>query len=132
MIDNNENINVVEEKESSWETSAETELNYKPLVDIYEKEDEYVLIANTPGIEKENIHVKLEDNNLVIFGKSNQEEKENKKYILKEIGFGNYYREFKISDGIDGSKISASYENGQLTVILPKHERIKPKTINIK
>jgi HSP20 family protein len=132
MIDSNENINVAEEKESLWNTLAETELNYTPLVDIYENENEYVLIANTPGIDKENIHVKLEDNTLIILGKSNQKEKDDKKFILKEVGYPNYYREFKISDGIDGAKISSSYENGQLTVILPKHDKIKPKTINIK
>jgi len=103
-----------------------------PLVDIYETSDEYVILANMPGVAKDEVKIKLEDGNLVLMGLINFEEAKGRKYTLKETETGNYYRKFKISDGVDESKISANLEEGVLKVILPKHERVKPKTIEIK
>jgi HSP20 family protein len=60
------------------------------------------------------------------------DELKNMKYIVKETEFGNYYRKFNLTDSIDDTKIEAEMKNGVLTVVLPKHERIKPKTITIK
>ena len=56
----------------------------------------------------------------------------NRKYILNENEIGNYYRKFRISNSVDETKIEARFENGQLIVKLPKHDRIKPRTIDIK
>ncbi|KUG24902.1 hypothetical protein ASZ90_005280 [hydrocarbon metagenome] len=64
-------------------------------------------------------------------GRINYNEAVNRKYILNEYTIGNYYRKFKISDSIDNSKIEARFENGVLTVKLPKHDRVKPRTIEI-
>ncbi len=132
MLDNNVNTAAEEKTKTSWESVMETEVSYTPEVNIYENNDEFVLIANTPGIAKEGMHVKCEEDNLTIFGKSNFKKSSDDKFILKETDHGNFYRRFKISDGIDSEKISATYENGQLTVVLPKYDRIKPRTINIK
>jgi HSP20 family protein len=50
---------------------------------------------------------------------------------LNEYTVGNYYRKFRISDSIDNNKIEAKFENGVLSVKLPKHDRVKPRTIEI-
>jgi HSP20 family protein len=121
-VENKENINEILEKESV----------IAPLVDIYENENEFVLIASMPGVNKDMIQLKYEEDSLLIFGKVSYDEMIKRKYILNENGIGNYYRKFRVSDSIDESQIKANFENGQLTVILPKHERIKPKTIEIK
>jgi HSP20 family protein len=131
MTDNKE-VNVQENKDvQEWEQILEKERSFAPFSDIYETENDFVLVANMPGIKKENITLKLEEGSLVIFGKVNYDELMKRKYILNETEIGNYYRRFKISDSIDISKIQAKFDNGQLILTLPKHDRIKPRKINI-
>jgi len=130
MTDNKEIVEVKDKK--SWDEALENEPWVAPLVDIYETADDYYLTANIPGVSKENVKIKLEDGFLVIMGRVNLDEAKNRNYVLNEIGEGNYYRRFKISDSIDEQKIDAKLENGVLTVKLPKHERVKPKSIEIK
>jgi HSP20 family protein len=130
MTDNKEMVEV--KNKLSWDEALEKEPWVAPLVDIYETADNYFLTANMPGVSKEDIKIKLEDGHLVLMGRTNYEEATNRKYVLKELEAGNFYRRFKISDGIDESKIDAKLENGILNVVLPKHERLKPKTIEIK
>jgi HSP20 family molecular chaperone IbpA len=132
MTDYQENEKTeVKEEQKSWLDVLGNQRSIAPLVDIYETENDFVLVANLPGVSKENIHLKLEENTLSIFGKINYDESINRKYLLNENLIGNYYRIFRLSESIDQTKIDAKYENGQLFVNLPKHERIKPRTINI-
>ncbi len=116
----------------SWDEALEKESWVAPLIDISETTDDYFLTAFMPGVSKENVKIKLEDGNLVLMGRIDYDSAINKKYVLKETETGNYYRRFKIADSIDESKIDAKLENGILNVKLPKHERVKPKTIEIK
>lgn len=132
-------VNMTEIKEmqevktqKSWEEALENESWVAPLIDIYETDDDYFLNAFMPGVTKDNLKIKLEDGHLVIMGRINYDEAVNRKYVLKETETGNYYRRFKISDSIDESKIDAKFENGILEIKLPKHERVKPKNIEIK
>jgi len=119
------------EVQKNWESALENERSIYPLVDLYETEDGYILSANMPGVDKENVHLKLEDGLLTIFGKVDYNQVINRKYIFSESYFANYLRNFKLSDSIDGSKIEADYKNGQLIVNLPKKDSAKPRTINI-
>lgn len=129
MTDNKE---LVRMKESiDWNEALENESWVAPLVDIYETEENFFLIASMPGVAKNAAHVKLENGSLVMMGRIEYEEVTKRKYVLQENELGNYYRKFNVSDSIDSNKIDARFENGQLTVTLPKHERIKPKTISI-
>jgi HSP20 family protein len=119
--------------QKSWEESFEKEVWTAPLVDIVETDENFVLVAYMPGVSKENAQVKLEDDNLVLMGRLDRyNELKDARYIVKEHEFGNYYRKFNLSDSIDETKIEAEMKDGLLTVVLPKHERIKPKTIEIK
>jgi HSP20 family protein len=131
MNDKKNQIVEVKEVHSSWESILETENSYAPLVDIFETNDEFVLTADMPGVSRDEVSLKLEDGSMLLFGKIDYKNVINQKYILKEKEIGHFFRRFKISDTIDESKISAKFENGQLVVTLPKHERIKPRTINI-
>ncbi len=130
MTDNKEMVEIKDKK--SWDEALENEPWVAPLVDIYETADEYYLTANMPGVSKENVKIKLEEGFLVIMGRVNVDEAKNRKYVLNEIEEGNYYRRFKISESIDEQKIDAKLENGVLNIKLPKHERVKPKSIEIK
>lgn len=103
----------------------------KPLVAVYEDENNYYLSAQLPGVKKENIQLKIEDDNLIIAGKSELAAEANRKYLFAEMSIANYYRRFNLAETIDSTKIEGSYENGVLTVKLPKIESIKPRIINI-
>lgn len=130
-MENTKALTTVEEKRN-WEEALEQESWVAPMVDIYETNDDYYLIANMPGVAKEDVKVKLEEGDLVIMGRVNFLGEMKKKYIMKEIDSSNYFRKFKLSDSVDEEKIDAKLENGRLFVFLPKVERVKPKTIEIK
>ncbi len=132
MTENKETLDVKEQENVSLKEIFEKEAVFAPYVNIYETSDDFVLVANMPGVSKDDVKLKLEEGALTIFGKINYDEAVNRKYILNESGVGNYFRKFKISNSIDESKIDAKYENGQLVVTLPKHDRIKPRAINVK
>ena len=131
MSENKEIIAVKALNNNSIEEILRSENNVEPSSDIYEIIDEYVLIANMPGVSRSEIQVKVIDESLILFGRINYNEKVNKDYILNENEIGNYFRKFKISDSIDKTKISAKYDNGQLIVTLPKSDAAKPRTIDI-
>ncbi len=133
MNDNHNNGTVeVKEEKQSWEDLLTNEGSYAPLVDIYETNEDFILTADMPGIKKEDVNLKIEEGSMMIFGKIDYEEVLNRKFILKEKESGHFFRKFKISDTIDETKVSAKFENGQLKVVLPKHDRVKPRTISIK
>jgi HSP20 family protein len=95
-------------------------------VDIKEKEKEYVVEAELPGINKEDIKLELVDNNLTIAVERNEqvnEEREN--YIRKERRQCSMARSFYV-ENVDNEKVDAKFENGVLSVILPKKEQIEP------
>ena len=121
----------VEEKRS-WEEALEKESWVAPLVDIFETNDEYFLVADMPGVHKEDVKVKIDDGDLIIMGRVNFIDEMQRKYLMKEIDSSNYYRKFRLSESIDEQKIDAKLENGRLLVHLPKVERVKPKNIEIK
>lgn len=102
-----------------------------PLTDIFETTDDYYLQLSIPGVSKENIAIKMEENTLTIICKVNLEEILDRKYLLRETPIGNYYRRFKVSDSIDADKIDAKLENGLLLIKLPKLENVKPRDIVI-
>jgi HSP20 family protein len=106
-----------------------------PAVDIVEKDTAYEIRADLPGLEKNNIEVKVVNGNLTIKGER-QEEKEEKKedYYLRERLFGSFQRSFQIPEVVDTDKIEASFKKGVLTVTLPKTPEAQrsAKRINLK
>jgi HSP20 family protein len=119
------------ENNSSWDEALEKESWIAPMVNIYETDEDFHMEAFMPDVDRDKIKVKLEEGSLVIMGRINYDEAVNRKYILNEYTVGNYYRKFRISDSIDNNKIEAKFENGVLSVKLPKHDRVKPRTIEI-
>jgi len=101
-----------------------------PEVDIYEQEDAFIILLNMPGVTREKAQVSFANGLLEVYG-AVAERSYGDKCILDEIEHGNFYREFKVGDAVDITKISAKMEHGILTVTLPKHERIKPRQIPV-
>jgi HSP20 family protein len=104
---------------------------YRPTVDILEKGDELLVVADVPGAEKDTIEVKFEDGTLEIHAAVEPRQDDGHQYLLHEYGVGDYYRTFQVSEAIDSQKISADYADGLLTLRLPKSEAVKPRRIAV-
>lgn len=130
-MENKEMVPVKEMRTNFINELLDTQNHISPLVNIYETDDEFVLTANMPGVVRDNVKVRVEDDMLIMFGAIQYEEAINRNYILNEGEIGNYYRKFKISDSVDQSNIEARYDNGQLVVNLQKKEKVKPRRIDI-
>lgn len=131
-MEKNNVIQVEEQNKNSWDEALENERWIAPETDIYETDEAFVMLLNMPGVAKENVKIRIEDDDLVIMGKIDYNARLNSRFVLNETEIGNFYRKFKIGEIIDDSRISAKLENGQLILTLPKHERAKPKTIEIR
>lgn len=129
MTENKELIKVEETK--SWEEALNAEKWISPKSDIYESADEFWLIVNLPGVSRANIKIKIEDGHLIVMGRIDYDNLITRKYVMQENELGNYYRKFKLSDSVDGSKIEARYDDGQLVIKLAKSEKMKVKNIQI-
>jgi len=92
-----------------------------PAVDIAEKDKEYEITAELPGMDESNIDVKFADGLLTIKGEKKEEKEEkNKDYYLSERRYGSFQRSFPVPESVDANKIEAKFVNGVLTVKLPK------------
>lgn len=102
-----------------------------PLVSVQDTENEVVLQVEMPGIQKEQISVEVQGDDLVISAKRMNETPKNYTALLQERVNAEYKRIFNISNEIDKSKISAQYENGVLSLRLQRSESVQPRTISI-
>ena len=104
---------------------------YSPAVDIIEDDDGVTLVADLPGVRKEDVDIEIEDRVLTITGHARQPAAAGEP-LRQEHGFGGYTRRFTLSDKFDRAKFSAGLVDGVLTVTLPKASSLKPRKIAIK
>ena len=106
---------------------------WTPPVDIAEDDKEYTIKAELPGVNKEDVKVTVEGGVLSITGerKSEKEEKD-KKYHRIERTYGSFIRNFTLPDGTAADKVNAEFKDGVLKLHLPKDEKAKPKTVDVK
>ncbi len=102
-------------------------------VDVYEKDNKVVVETPLVGIKPEKVDVSVEDNTLILKGKSEKKsEVEEKNYYRKEVRYGSFYRAVSLPTKVIGDKAEASYEDGFLKVVIPKASVAKEKKIKIK
>lgn len=112
------------------ERTTEAE-RFTPAVDIYETDSELVMQADMPGVTKDNVDVKVEENVLTLTGTVATPPKDAAP-LYAEYRIGDYYRAFTLSQEIDVDKISAEMTDGVLTLRLPKTDRTKSRKIEVK
>ncbi len=101
-------------------------------VDLYETDDALVVKATVPGVKPEEIEVTITGDLLTIKGEFKSEEKtEKRNYLRQERRFGSFCRQVGLPSGVDSSKAKATFENGVLTLDLPKVEPVKAKTVKV-
>jgi HSP20 family protein len=125
------------EKQTAMRTPGEKSLATRdetrymvPPVDIYETEDALAVVVDLPGVTKDGVDIRVEDNVLTIKGKADYNPPAN--ILLGEFNLQGYYRQFQLTDEVDQSKISAESKNGVLTIRMPKAEKSKPRQIKVK
>lgn len=100
-------------------------------VDLYRDGDRYVLRADIPGADPGSIDVDLDGSQLSIRAQRTVGNGEGLRWIARERGAGSYFRQFTLGDGVDLESISATYDSGVLSVIIPVSERAKPRRIEV-
>ena len=112
--------------------NANTLRRWMPAMDLVESGDHFVLRADLPGLDQEDVKIELEDTTLTISGerKAEHEEKEEGYYRL-ERAFGSFSRTLQLPKGIDPEGVSANFDRGVLEVRIPKPEERKPRRIEI-
>jgi HSP20 family protein len=102
-----------------------------PPVDIFENEQEILLVADLPGVDEEALSIQLEKNELTLQARRPAEEAPGTA-LAREYRDASYYRSFVVPQGIDAAKVSATLEGGVLKVHLPKAEGLRPRRIEVK
>jgi len=115
----------------SW--LAPTEGMATLALDLFESEDDVTVRASIPGVKPEDIDISITGDVLTIKGETSEEKEEKTgNYRLRERRYGAFQRSVSLPTLIDTSKATAEFENGVLTLTLPKVEEVKPKSIKIK
>ncbi len=109
--------------------------HWNPAVDIAESEEHYTLEFDLPGLKREDIAINLKEGVLTVSGErktEKQEENSNNHYRYHERVTGAFSRSFRLPEFVDGGNISARYEQGVLTLEIPKKAEAKPRIITVK
>lgn len=106
---------------------------WSPAVDIFDKGNDVVIHAELPGMKKDDIDVRVENNLLTIRGKKERkEEVKEQGYYRSERSYGTFSRSFSLPTTVAVGKIGAEYRDGVLTLTLPKADEAKPRHIEVK
>ena len=105
---------------------------WAPSVDIYETEQELVVKADLPEIDPKDLDIRVENNLLTIRGERKFEKNVNEEnYLRVERSYGSFARSFTLANSVNSEAIKADYQNGVLTLSIPKREEAKPKQIKV-
>jgi HSP20 family molecular chaperone IbpA len=119
-----------QETSTAKEATHSRERYITPPVDIYENEAGLVVLADLPGVAREGLDVRVENDILTIRGAAGNGL--SGEAIYREFELANYFRQFELSDKVDQTGITAELKHGVLTLRLPKAQEAKPKKIEVK
>jgi HSP20 family protein len=105
---------------------------FLPTADIYETQDALTVILEMSGVEKDNVDVRVEDGVLKVEGRLDLSKYEGLQPLYTEYNIGHYSRSFQLTSRVDQSKIGAELKDGVLSLVLPKVEEAKARTIQVK
>lgn len=105
---------------------------WAPAVDIFENEHELVVKADLPDVDPKDLDIRVENNLLTIRGERKFEKKSNEgNYLRVERSYGSFARSFSLANTVNSEAIKADYQNGVLSLSIPKREEAKPKQIKV-
>lgn len=104
-----------------------------PAIDMYQTENDVVVKASIPGMKAEEVQINITGDVLTLKGEVKQDDQRNDRaWHIREHRFGSFERSVALPTAVKTDKAEAVFENGILTVTLPKADEVKPKTINIR
>lgn len=116
----------------SREDSGSVTSAWLPAVDVFEEKDAVRIMAELPGVKADEVRISLENSVLTIRGEKRQMAEEHTERVHRyERAYGGFERSFTVPTTIDADHIKATYEDGVLTLTLPKVERAKPRQISV-
>ncbi len=118
---------------SDWKKqNGNQSFGFSPSCEIVEEDRNYVMKFDLPGIPKDQVKIEVDGDQLTVRAERKEEKKkESKKKYLAEVIYGSYLRSFTLPAPIDEKKVDAKFENGVLTVTVPKTESVRAKEISI-
>lgn len=123
-------------KHPNWEREFEHLFNFSredqwsPAVEIREEEKFFAVFVDVPGLKKEEIEIEIKDNRLIVSGER-KTTPDPEKVLRSERRYGKFSRIFTLPQDVDTEAIEARFEDGVLSVVLPKQEKMRPKKIII-
>ena len=104
-----------------------------PAIDMYQTDDEVVVKAALPGLKPDEVQINVTGDILTIKGEvKHEEEKKDKSWHIREQRWGSFERSLRLPTGVISDRAKADFDNGILTITLPKSEEVRPKTITVK
>ena len=115
-----------------WDDRNEEARTWQPSVNVYEDKDHLSIEAQLPGIDLKDIELLVKEQTLEVRGERKAEvEKAQDGYHVREARYGNFSRSFVLPGTVNADEAKATYDNGVLTITIPKQEKAKPRTIQI-
>ena len=117
---------------SLWRRPQAPEWGWAPAVEMYEKEDRYVIRAEVPGAKEEDVDVSVVGDTLTIRGEKKAEtEVKEEDYHCRECSYGAFSRSLRLPPNVEAGKVEASLDDGVLEVTLPKTAGVKPTKVRV-
>ena len=127
----NEQTLQAREKQALQGESTRPGLVFRPDIDILENPEGYVIYADLPGVDQKSVDVRLDNGVLTLDAQLATFPEAGWSPLHEEYRFGSYHREFRISEDIDSSEVSARMHNGVLELVLPKSAERRPRAIPV-
>ncbi len=107
-------------------------MHFAPAVDVFQTDDAVIVKTPLAGIDPDKVNISIENDVLTVEGTTEQKsEVDEKDYYRKEIRTGSFHRSVALPTAVNGDQAKAEFENGMLTITVPKEERAKPKAIRV-
>lgn len=116
---------------SDWFGTRTSGSGVFPLINVFSDGDDFVVVAELPGVKKEDLDIQVRGDTLRIHGKKSIAYDEKASVHRRERSAGEFDRTLSLPDGVDAAKVSAEYRDGVLTLRLPRAESAKPRTVTI-
>ncbi len=120
---------MLDEMMRDWDEDYSSELNFP--IDVVADNDSFTIKALLPGINPDNLDIQIVNEIVTIAGELNIEREEDANYLLAEIPSGKFHRVITLPTPLNSANVDASLENGILTLVVPKVEEAKPRTIKV-
>ncbi|HSE66109.1 MAG TPA: Hsp20/alpha crystallin family protein [Gemmatimonadales bacterium] len=123
---------LLDEAFSGWPGEGVVTSAWLPAVDVFEDKESLKIVAELPGLKPEDVKITLENSTLTLRGEKKQIAEEKTERVHRyERSYGSFERSFSLPNTVEADEVNASFENGVLTIILPKAERAKPREIAV-